>query len=51
MKKYLKMYGASGIFESEVISQAETNNTLISRLLNKDGKLSGIFKRHFQNRL
>ena len=32
MEKYLKMYGASGIFESDVIVKAEVNNTLFSRL-------------------
>ena len=32
MEKYLKMYGASGIFESDVIVQIEVKNTLFSRL-------------------
>ncbi|QUW22187.1 DNA internalization-related competence protein ComEC/Rec2 [Sporosarcina sp. Marseille-Q4063] len=32
MDKYLKMYGASGIFESEAILQIEVKDTLISRL-------------------
>ncbi len=32
MEKYLKMYGASGIFESDVIVQVEVKNTLFSHL-------------------
>ncbi len=45
MDKYLEMYGASGIFESEAILQIEVKNTLYSRL----AAYRRTVKRHIQN--
>jgi len=39
MKKYLRMYGASGIFETETILQTQSKSTLFSRLVEQRMKV------------
>ena len=39
MKKYMKMYGASGIFESEMLLQAEKKSNLLTRLSDQRRKV------------